>query len=199
MHKHSSLALLELACSDSLLWLDLEVAPEISLQKHQPATAKLVSMKKLEGLKLAGLSMAPRTACIKNLRSLQALTLLRCKMTPLVLFMDNSLSLLRRLHMEDEIYEWATDPISRGTLNIGVWIIESILKKISKIILSLPYLQHISGESSFMEKGMKGLLVDAPSIKAYTSRSTGYPRRIKAVRIDLAKQQLMKQREGSMR
>ena len=177
MHKHSSLALLELACSNSLLWLDLEVPPEISLQDLQLASAKLVSMKKLAGLQLAGLSIAPQTLSIQNLRSLQELTLLKCKMTPLVLLRGTTLSLLRRLHMEDELFEWAADRISRGTLNIA--LVKEVITKLGSSILSLPRLRHISGDSSIMQMGMTGLLVEAPSIKAYTTRSNGSQRCIK--------------------
>ena len=180
MHKHSSLALLELACSNSLLWLDLEVPPEINLQDLQLASAKLVSMKKLAGLQLAGLSIAPQTLSIQNLRSLQELTLLKCKMTPLVLLRGTTLSLLRRLHMEDELFEWAADRISKGTLNLNIALVKEVITKLGSSILSLPRLRHISGDSSIMEMGMTGLLVKAPSIKAYTSRSNGSQRCIKA-------------------
>lgn len=188
MHNRSSVALLDLACSNSLSNLDLEVAPEISPQDEELVSAKLVSMKKLAGLKLAGLYMTPQTICIKNLRSLRELTLLQCKMTPLTLLRSSTLSLLGRLHMEDEMFEWAADLIRRGAWNIEIKVIEDILTRLGKNILSLPRLRQVSGDSSIMEMGMKGLLVEAPSIRAYTTRGNGCRRTIKTVHMESREQ-----------
>ena len=159
-HTDSSMAFLGLA-GTSLQSLALVMRRNASDQERELATLKIVNLPKLVQLKLAKLGRVHpgmEDIFVERLQGLRRLTLMNCGFLPFTLFRTTAMSSLRFLDLKDNMIQFAEVLNAREMCQISMAHFVKGLEDISKTILSLPNLVRVTGSSSIMHVGMKGLV-----------------------------------------